>query len=302
MFPSILVGYDGSENALQAAEAAARLAKQFGSHILLLNVFAYPYTLIPDGYFDQGEVALDAGTIARLAAEELKVVQDVALPVFEKYGVACELIQEIGAPIEKILYVAKKHKVSLIVVGSRGLSGWKALLLGSVADGVLQQNDFPVLVVRKKRIEFRSILLASDGSTNSEKATQFAVELAAKLDVPLSVVHVVDTRKTLFAHKPKDPSLAERVREAIEASIEQARRNRPIPFHFRQLEGYPAQKIVEFADENDYDLIVLGSRGLDPLKSLFLGSISRAVVHQAPCSVLVIPQGTDVNSALSVEG
>ncbi|CEK18646.1 universal stress protein UspA-like protein [Chthonomonas calidirosea] len=291
MFQTILVGYDGSENALHAAESAARLAKLFGSHVILLNVFPYPYTLIPDGLFDQGEVALDAETVARLAREDLKVVEDVALPVFEKYGVACQIVQEIGAPIEKILHTARKHQVDLIVVGSRGLSGWQQLLLGSVASGVLQQHDFPVLVVRKQRVEFRSLLLATDGSANSVKATETAFEFADRLDVPLSALYVKDTRKHWLARRAEAPIDTGQLQKTLEEELERLRGDRDVLIHFRIREGNPAQEIVEFAAENDKDLIIVGSRGLDPVRSLFLGSTSRAVVHHAPCSVLVVPRG-----------
>jgi nucleotide-binding universal stress UspA family protein len=290
MFQTILVGYDGSENALHAAESAARLAKLFGAHVILLNVFPYPYTLIPDGLFDQGEVALDAETVARLAREDLKVVEDVALPVFEKYGVACQIVQEIGAPVEKILHAARKHRVDLIVVGSRGLSGWQQLLLGSVAGGVLQQHDFPVLVVRMQRVEFRSLLLATDGSANSVKATETAFELADRLDVPLSVLYVKDTRKHWLARKTEVTIDTGQLQKTLEEELERLRGNKEVLIHLRLREGNPAQEIVEFAAENDKDLIIMGSRGLDPVRSLFLGSTSRAVVHHAPCSVLVVPR------------
>ncbi|HLI47951.1 MAG TPA: universal stress protein [Chthonomonas sp.] len=291
MFQTILVGYDGSENALHAAESAARLAKLFGSHVILLNVFPYPYTLIPDGLFDQGEVALDPETVARLAREDLRVVEDVALPVFEKYGVACQIVQEIGAPIEKILHTARKHHVDLIVVGSRGLSGWQQLLLGSVASGVLQQHDFPVLVVRKQRVEFRSLLLATDGSASSAKAAATAFELADRLDVPLSVLCVRDTRKHWLARKTEATIDTGQLQKALEEELERLRGNKDVLIHLRLRDGNPAQEIVEFASENDKDLIIMGSRGLDPVRSLFLGSTSRAVVHHAPCSVLVVPRG-----------
>ena len=63
-------------------------------------------------------------------------------------------------------------------------------------------------------------------------------------------------------------------------------------------EGDPAHKIVQAAEEGDFDLIVMGHRGLSPVKAFVLGSVSNRVVTHAPCSVLVVRPGLENNHGL----
>jgi nucleotide-binding universal stress UspA family protein len=108
--------------------------------------------------------------------------------------------------------------------------------------------------------------------------------------VPLSVLYVKDTRKHWLARKTEVTIDTGQLQKTLEEELERLRGNKEVLIHLRLREGNPAQEIVEFAAENDKDLIIMGSRGLDPVRSLFLGSTSRAVVHHAPCSVLVVPR------------
>ena len=102
--------------------------------------------------------------------------------------VVYEARREPGHPSEEIVTVADSVGADLIVLGRRGLSEWKALMLGSVSDGVLHPAHCPVLIVRGFQKAFSGILLACDGSAGAFLATKAAGELAIKFGVPLTIL------------------------------------------------------------------------------------------------------------------
>lgn len=139
---------------------------------------------------------------------------------------------------------------------------------------------------------FRKILLCTDGSESALKATQVAGALARKFDAALTVMHVFQT-PVEFAGLTTDAAAIEKAaRESREEIARQTARVLEefgeLPYTFRQETGYPAEVIVCVAEEERFDLIVLGRRGLGAFTAFFLGSVSDRVTQHAPCAVLVV--------------
>jgi len=143
----------------------------------------------------------------------------------------------------------------------------------------------------------RNLLVAVDGSEYSEAAVRVAGELvrqhgAASLTL-LNVIEVVtsDAGPVEVPGSPGDPEVwatFARPREILaESGIEPKLLLR---------EGDPANEIVETARVGGYDLIVVGHRGLSPVKAFLLGSVSDRVVAHAPCSVLVVRLGLEAQA------
>lgn len=129
----ILVASDFSPVANRALGYAFALARKFGGSVVLVH--AVPPVLQVEG-IDAAALARRGEAKARQLAEKLKPQPDRVIIVH-------------GQPVECIVREAKKQRADLLVVGSRGLSGWKKWLLGSVAERVLQNAPCPVLVVPK---------------------------------------------------------------------------------------------------------------------------------------------------------
>ncbi len=212
-----------------------------------------------------------------------------------------------GLPLTGIVEVLKKQQADLVVVGSRGLSGVRRFLLGSVSEGVLTAAPCSVLISRGRRKGaaqqatngFR-VLLAVDESEQALAAARWlrAVRLPAGAEV--TILHVVgppdDCAPQLLAMK------APKFRESAQAVIRLAQeRGRQVLTRSRKVlaprgltvypvlvEGHPAEEIIRAATRTHADLVILGSRGMTGLKSAFLGSVSRRVARHAPCSVLVV--------------
>lgn len=138
MYRKILVGYDGSQAARKAVDAAAGLAAQHAAELYVLTV-ARPPEVADDVETEaviensrQYHRRMLADLKSELAAKTFKVHFEVA----------------VGHPAEQIIYHADRHAVDLIVVGDRGRSKFARLLLGSISKQVAEHADRPVMLVR----------------------------------------------------------------------------------------------------------------------------------------------------------
>jgi nucleotide-binding universal stress UspA family protein len=151
LFPlkRILVTTDGSENAKRAVNAASSLAKQNGSELLIIHVVS---EAIPAQYSPIGinTPASDyTGYFKTIEQEGLKLVNEVVQKAKgEGINARGEVLRTISSTVESIVEVSEKEHVDLIVVGTRGLGGFKKLLLGSVSSGVVSHASCSVLIVR----------------------------------------------------------------------------------------------------------------------------------------------------------
>ena len=144
MFKHILVPVDGSETSMKAVVKAAGLAKTFGSAVTALYVIdPYPFTGVgADFAYGQAQYLSAATAEANTALEAVKKQMDEA-------GVDVKtMVGEGHAVHEGIVRVGENVGADLIVMGSHGRRGLEKLVLGSVAQRVLQTARVPVLVVR----------------------------------------------------------------------------------------------------------------------------------------------------------
>jgi len=146
-FERILVAIDGSENSIRAAEWAIGLAKKEGASLFAVNVIPTPVYAAPSASASATPAMKEFFDKARKDAET--VVQDVVSRA-ESAGVKVrgEIIENVPSVVESITDYADEWKVQLIVVGTRGLSGFRKLLLGSVSTALVSHAPCSVLVVR----------------------------------------------------------------------------------------------------------------------------------------------------------
>jgi len=131
---------------------------------------------------------------------------------------------------------------------------------------------------------FKRILLAADGSEHSLKAAEQAARIASYDEESyISVVYVLDPDEALM--------------ESFEQSSKGRAKLQPIEDELRKagarfgtilLEGKPGPTIVEYANRHEFDLVVIGSRGLNSLQEFVLGSVSHKVAKRVECPVLIV--------------
>ena len=139
VFEKILVPLDGSEHSLNALEKALQIAKKFDGKITLINVYSVSsFRMTPSQVFayvvelrKSGESILEEGK--KIAWAE---------------GIQVETLLKEGHIVEEILQKAREGNFDLIVMGARGISKMKEILLGSVSHGVTTHAPCPVLIVK----------------------------------------------------------------------------------------------------------------------------------------------------------
>ena len=141
------------------------------------------------------------------------------------------------------------------------------------------------------------ILLATDGSPSAAKAAEEAVRLTRATGWPLTIVTAWHIPVTGFAYDPLVvvDDLVDSVRESATRALETAAaaaRAAGIEPETKLVQGAPADQICELAAECGASMIVIGSHGWGAVRRLLFGSVSWAVLHHAPCSVLVVRDGS----------
>ena len=137
---------------------------------------------------------------------------------------------------------------------------------------------------------YQTILLAADGSENSIRAAREAARIAnCSDDCTITIVFVAD-----FA-KAKESILHAESRDSLE--LERLKQLKPIravleeydaPYTIEFLQGDPALELIDYAREEEMDIIVIGSRGLNAFQEMILGSVSHKVMKRATCPVLLV--------------
>jgi nucleotide-binding universal stress UspA family protein len=136
---------------------------------------------------------------------------------------------------------------------------------------------------------FNKILLASDGSEHSIRSAHHAIELAKKFYGTIDVVYVVDgeTSKSDILHNANKFEVQQKRKEKIKGVVELLV-EAIIEYKVHILHGEPGPTIVEFANEQDFDCVVIGSRGLNKVQTMILGSVSHKVAKRVDCPVVIV--------------
>lgn len=253
VFASLLVGIDGSPEALEAARQAAALAE---GRVELLAAYDIAAALVGGtglsvpAYYDEESLRSSAENSLEEASREVEGRADVGRRVVRgtSWG---ELIREV-----------EHSQHTLVAVGSHGQGRLRGILLGSTATELIHKAPCSVLVARTARSDFpRRIVAGVDGSPESAAAYAVARHLSERFSAELWPV---------VAHGGEGVD-----KQLVAQIVDHSREDLP---------DEPVPALVSAAA--DADLVVVGSRGLHGLKSL--GSVSERVAHQAHCSTLVV--------------
>lgn len=261
-FADIVCAVNGSRGSAEAARQAVALATP-GSALTFVAVF----------YATGTGLAETAGLSERRARKAL----DESAGLAQRAGVAVSTKLRKGrSPNQILLAESKRHE--LMVLGSHGGSRAGGILLGSTATRAAHEASGALVVARRPVGRWRdfptAILVATDGSPGSWAAASAAARIARARGSRIVVLYV-----------PSEP--AHEQREAVSeqaAAIQELTGAKPT---LTDGGGHIAERIVDVARSERCSLIAIGRRGLTGIRAL--GSVSERVVHQARCSVLVVP-------------
>ena len=291
----VLLAVDGSDASMSAVATTAALPTPPGSEIRVVSVV--PTTFAPEGSPWPNVIRVDPPNDRdRIFDDVTRRLLDIAdrLRVGDR-TVHVEVLD--GRPATEIVTDAERWSADLIVVGARGLSTARRLLIGSVSSEVVDHAPCPVLVARGEAIG--RVLWATDHSSEAEQTGDFIVESGLFDEAEIRVLSVADSGMAWWAGmSPVDGAasmevyadavaLAERrAKTAAEAAADRLPGRRVTAVF-----GHPGDipyAIVQEAETFGADLIILGARKLGVIHRWLIGSVSRSVLHHAPMSVLIV--------------
>jgi len=283
MYKNILVAFDGSESSKNALVQAANVAKESGCNIAAV-------TVVPRV---EGSVGVPG---ADEASKFYMTSIDRAMSTLEEPASACPMIQAIeleGNTHKAIIEVAEERGADLIAVGRKGRSALGRLLLGSVAARVIGYSPVDVLVVPDDTVlSWNTLLLATDGSTYSKAAADRAIRIAGHYGAGLKVVSVVDVPYEAYGDAPDVVDQMVDMAQGIVESVKNKAQEFNVGVETFVKEGPAQDMILELANEQKANVIVMGSHGRTGLARLLMGSVTEKVIGHAPCPVLVVKTAT----------
>lgn len=278
-FKNILFLTDFSEASQSAMEYAAKLAKQHKATLYAGHV----QTPTPPMYLEGAPLVEYFDEIRAQKQAELSKLME-PLGVNSKALVAEGMIEY---AIERWTVV---HGIDLVVIGTHGWRGLERLLLGSTAELILRSAICPVLTVgpHVSKLEHEPeyvdrILFATDLTQQSEYAVSYALSFAHERCAHLTFLHVLGKD----SHSPDRTRVMEFCESELRKLAPSDARLCCDP-EFVVIEGDPAEEIVNYAQNNNSDLVVLGLPRDKVFSTHFRSGVTYSVVSGAPCPVLTV--------------
>jgi nucleotide-binding universal stress UspA family protein len=263
VFTNILCAVDGTRASTAAVEMAASLAGPDG-HLTLLAVTAV------SGSGAYTTAAISPGRVDLVLSNVKRIADDAGVP-------SSTVVDPGGPPVEVILERASGH--DLLAIGAPATSWLGGVLTGGVATTALSQFTTPMLFARAAftgSLRGRQILVASDGEEGSDHIVDLAGRLGQSQGAQVTLVNAPG------AESKMNPRAIQAQARALQLALPNTGEPYIEP-------GKARDVILDAAKHTKADLVVIGSRRLSGLHAF--GSVSRRVVHDAHCSVLVIPPG-----------
>ena len=280
----VLFCTDGSKISFNALHNFSRWSK----NAIVDAICVIDWSFLPD------DVSIEAegfsGTCANIADSILEYTKREA----ENYGLLFgEKIKHCGSAVESILEQADKEKYDIILMGSHGKKGIQKWL-GSVSREIAYSDSNSTYISKEENCRKR-VLFATDGTASANYAITEALENLNLDDKEIFLCTVNETPDMLFLDGTLDSNWILAIEEqqikfsqkTIEDLKERFKNKGFPPEENIILSGNPAQKIIDFAKARQIDLIVLGSKGKTKMQDFLLGSVSKRVLENSRCDILI---------------
>jgi nucleotide-binding universal stress UspA family protein len=288
---TILAATDFSETAERAGNFARELSRRFQAQLHLLHVVV----ILEDPHIEEEhrhrlEELVASGDDARRKDLEGGSEDQPGLEVTP------HMVRGL-APAEVIVETASNLGCGLIVMGTHGRRGLSHLLLGSVAERVVRTSKVPVLTVRGSAdIELPDtprILVPHDFSEASAAAVRSAAAWAGALGAEITLLHVVEpvVYPEFYSVDVLSDDLMERLVERSERALRAAADDllEEVTARVAVEVGRAANTIVDHADPERFDAVVMATRGLSGLEQVLLGSVAESVLRRCKVPLLAVP-------------
>jgi nucleotide-binding universal stress UspA family protein len=288
-FKSIFVATDLSVDTVGTVRRAALLARQHGARLTLLHV------MNPTGCRPLREWFSPSIDIDLKSAQARATLRRLAAQVAGRYGVETSVDLQLGDAHEQVLQAS--HSADLLVIGQRGTSSLRNLVIGQTAERIVRTCRRPVLVVKGTAdVPYRRVLVPIDFTATSDSAVGAAAVLAPGAGIQL--FHAISpTREAVLrdADVPEAVIRESRAREEIGVIARMRRRVAGLGvdarrLHFTLGHGGAARSALDKAQTISADLIVAGKQGRSTMATFLLGSVSSRLLAGSRCDILIMPR------------
>ena len=324
MYKKIFIPLDNSKYSDYCEELAVSIAKKFKSNLTGGHVYAASLhhkrfkemeVGLPEKYREESELKKQREYHNSLIGKGLRMISDSYLDSLEKKS------RELNIPFTRNVREGKNYielvkdinsnDYDLVVIGVLGLGGVNSNGIVSVCERVVRRINTDVLVVKDDKPLKGRVIVALDGSEQSDRAVDIACELAGKYDVELEAVSVFDPNyhRVAFDSIAKilsgemgevfksdeqeklhedviDKGLAKIYQGHLDRALKKVR-NSGLELKTTLLEGKPYDEILKYVDKVKPSLLVLGRTGIHEISGLDLGSATENILRNAKCNVLI---------------
>jgi nucleotide-binding universal stress UspA family protein len=287
---TVLCASDFSETADLALEHAIALARRHDARMLIAHVVEpiplgpYPALMAPENELAIREMAVER-------AEEIAAR-------IRGGGLVADVRVDTGNPGPGLLTIAEDESADLIVIGTRGLTGFQHIMLGSTAEYVVRRSHCPVLTIHpedKVGVDPpQTVVLPTNLSPETTDSTDAFVALFGE-QRPKIILTFADRTPPYLEPFRHDTLLKMNQRDVVKEEIE--RRMEGTVMHLQKagfevetavLHGDPVHVVTEFAREREADLLVMTTHGRSAIINAILGKTAQRIVQHAPCPVLTV--------------
>jgi len=291
-FRSIICATDFSNFSNRTIPYGVAIAREFEAKLYVCHVIDLSAVTI------YGEFQLDP------VGQQLRIKQEAQSHLTKIPGldqVQWEPLITVGQPAAEIARLVDEKGVDLVITSTRGHSGLKRFILGSVTQRLIRTLNCPLLAVQSPEegflekdvsgIRLKKILIGCDFSEDSILAMSYGLSLAQEFEAELHLIHVVEPPAYQELLKPadslQDSVFTDALKEKLNGLVPQDARNW-CSLKAAILRGQPYEELVAYALTQEMDMIVLGVRGYGLVRSLLMGSTTDRVVRRSPCPVLTV--------------
>lgn len=283
----VLVATDLSAPARHAAERAARLARETGASLTLVHA-------LPQHALDNLRQWLGMEIQAKLEADARRELDALAAELHATHRVKVQPMLLEGPVLDVLGEAADETDAGVVVVGARGASVMRRLVLGTTAERLLRRSQRPLLVVRQAPHKpYRRVLLALDFSPWSSAVLAVARQVACHARPVLFTAFQVPFEDKLRFAGVEDATVEHYRRQARVQATQQVHAAakdaglKPGQWEPCIVEGDASMRLVEQEQVMGCDLVVLGKHGHSAAEDLLLGSVTKHVLAEGQADVLV---------------
>jgi len=276
MIKSILIPTDGSANSRVSLDYGIYIAKLFGAEITALNVV--DIRALEGPFLSDISGSLGFSPFQNYLPKFQQTLEergDFILDDFKSYCAEKSIEPKIKRQTGIIpgIIADEAKRVDLVIIAQRGEhEKWSTGLLGSTTESVVRKAPRPVLVTPNSFRPFENVLIAYDGSVESNKALKTACELFMNIKGNLKVVFVTDD-------EDKSRELKGEVEEFIGPY------NMNVAIEWRK--GDAPKEILSYATNNNIDLIIMGAFGHSRIHDLILGGTTAYIIRKSTIPILL---------------